>query len=297
VKQDKLLCHVHLAFEAIGTQWIIDVAVTSKEAQVLSRLITNRIAEFDRSYSRFRVDSWVTHVGKHPGDYLVPSDFEPMYRFYKQMNDLTSGAVTPLIGDLMERAGYDAHYSLRPKPLRRIPKLTKATQLQRDTLHVKYKVVLDFGAAGKGYLVDIIGQLLEQKGITDYVIDAGGDILHHSPTPTPVGLENPHDTSKAIGIVRLQGRSLCGSAINRRQWANWHHIINPHTLQPVDNVVATWVLHDSAMVADGLATCLFFVQPARLERHFNFEYLIIKADNSLIASDTFNKSLFYEDHR
>ena len=44
---------------------------------------------------------------------------------------------------------------------------------------MKQAAMLDFGAAGKGYLVDIVGQVLENHGIKNYVIDAGGDEPGH----------------------------------------------------------------------------------------------------------------------
>lgn len=281
-----------LAFEAIGTAWLIEFAASAEEAKRLAKLIADRISEFDKNYSRFRPDSWVTHVGQTPGRYKVPSDFAPMFRLYKQMYEATNGLVTPLIGDALERAGYDAKYSLQPKPLRAIPELAKTLDFQGDTLHVKYQCVIDFGAAGKGYLVDLVGQLLKEQGITEFFIDAGGDMLF-SPAPgktTSVALEDPDDPSQAIGQITIRGGSLCGSAGNRRKWDKFHHIINPKTLKSVNDIKAVWVTAESAMLADGLATCLFFNSPDKLK--FEFEYLIIYADRSAKLSAKFPGSLF-----
>lgn len=220
------------------------------------------------------------------------------------MYQLTAGAVTPLIGDAMERAGYNAQYSLVPSKLQAVPKLEEVLEFANNTLHVKYKCVLDFGAAGKGYLVDLVAELLEREKITTYVIDAGGDIRVASPAPhksTPVikvALESPHSPQKAIGQVNLgasQKRScLCGSATNRRKWADFHHIINPHTLRPVDNITATWVLASSAMQADGLATCLFFVDPQVLNKDFDFDYVVL-SDGKAKTSAKFPGTLYSKD--
>lgn len=290
---------VNLRFEAIGTVWSIDLLAPADQAQTLSKLITTRITEFNKTYSRFRSDSWVNSI-RRPGSYAVPHDFKPLFEFYQQLNTVTGGAVTPLIGDVMERAGYDATYSLEPRQLKPVPALSEALVLDGNTLHVKYSCVLDVGAAGKGYLVDILGELLVSQGITNYTIDAGGDILHHSPdasgTPLEVGLEDPADTSKAVGKVTIHNRALCGSASNRRAWSDTHHIINPLTLTPVQDVRATWVIATNTMLADGLATALFFVGPEKLA-DFNFEYAIlktVKAGTQIAVSEHFSGEIFEE---
>lgn len=291
-----------LTFEAIGTQWNIELTADPTQAQALARDIADRISQFDHHYSRFRADSWVTHAGSHPGAHKPPADFAPMFRLYQEMYAATDGAVTPLIGEAMERAGYNAAYSLRPKALRAIPKLEDTLLFQDNTLHVKYKCVLDFGAAGKGYLVDLVAELLESKGVNHYIIDAGGDIRVASPAPaesapvTTVALEDPRDPSKAIGQVRLDGRqqgsSLCGSAPNRRAWGDMHHIIDPHTLRPTTDIAATWVVTDSTMLADGLATCLFFTSPEKLLRTFSFDYVILHTNGTANVSANFPGELF-----
>lgn len=286
----KAKSRIQFDFEAIGTVWHIECIAPAELASELSRLITARIEQFDTHYSRFRADSWVTHAGSHPGVHKAPADFGPLFKLYQTMYAATNGAVTPLIGDAMERAGYDRNYSLKPQTLQAIPELPKTLALKGNTLHVKYPCVIDFGAAGKGYLVDIVCELLKDQGIPEFVVDAGGDIRCQSPTPTPVGLENPDDPTSVIGVVPLHNRSICASAGHRRSWGagkqQFHHIINPYSLKSENSVKATWVIADTALLADGLATCLFFTDPNNLQKQFDFEYVRLMADNSIQVSST-----------
>ncbi len=288
----------NLSFEAIGTQWEIDFVAPPSLHTKIENQISKRINEFDNTYSRFLPASWVTRIGSRAGKYDVPKDFDLMHRFYEQMNKLTQGKVTPLIGQVMEGAGYGREYKLVPGIIKKPKPLNEVLDYNGHTLHVKYPCILDYGAAGKGYLVDLVAELLLEQKIDNFLIDAGGDIRHSpaiSSLPTPVGLESPDNQNQAVGIVELKGRSLCGSAGNRRKWVGFHHIIDPETLKSVDKIKATWIVADSTMIADGIATCLFFVPPENLQADFDFEYLILKWDNSVKVSNNFPGKLFYEE--
>jgi len=96
---------------------------------------------------------------------------------------------------------------------------------------IKKPEALDFGAGGKGYLVDIVSDLIKEYGGREFCIDAGGDIRYESSKPLRVGLENPNDMNQAIGVATIANTSLCASSGSRRKWGNFHHIINPHTLK------------------------------------------------------------------
>jgi thiamine biosynthesis lipoprotein len=73
-----------------------------------------------------------------------------------------------------------------------------------------------------------------------------------------VGLENPLDFQQVIGMVEINGESVCGSAGNRRKWQidgkEFHHIIDPVKSEPVSEVLATWVVADSAGAGAGSAS-------------------------------------------
>ena len=283
------------SFEAIGTHWQVDVYdLGFTPHQDLLQQIKRRIDIFDKHYSRFRADSLVTEIATRAGEYTLPADAKPLLDLYRQLYELTGGAFTPLIGQVLVEAGYDAQYSLQPKVLHQPPTWAEALEYTFPKLRTRQPVLLDFGAACKGYLIDLVAQVLEQNHIHSFCIDAGGDILYRPKAGETlrVGLENPNDLNQVIGVASLCRQSICGSAGNRRVWAGFHHTINPHTLTSPQHLLATWVVADTTMVADALATCLYFVPAATLAQVYDFEYLVLYPDFSIEKSNGFTAELF-----
>lgn len=287
------------AFEAIGTSWTIesDVHMSAEDWQDIIATVRARIDLFDKHYSRFRDDSLVARISKKAGVYELPIDAERLLTFYRQLYDVTEGKVTPLAGDLLVEAGYDANYSLRPSnTLHPVVAWDDTMQYKHPYLTIRHPHTLDFGAAGKGYIVDIIGELLESAGVESFLIDASGDILRKTAghDTIKIGLGNPMDTEQAIGAARLGNGSICGSAVNRRTWAGLHHIMNPLTAEPVGDIIAAWATAETAMLADGMATALFLTDPAKLQSIFSFEYCIVQRDLTFDHSSGFVAELFTE---
>jgi thiamine biosynthesis lipoprotein len=141
--------------------------------------------------------------------------------------------------------------------------------------------------------VDLLADELEANGRASFVIDASGDLLARGPETTQVALEHPYNPAQAIGIVPLAGRALCASASNRRAWGDGlHHVLDGTTGQPVRTAVATWALAGTAMLADALATALFFAPGALLEQEFDFSWLTVFSDGSAAHSTGFEGTLF-----
>ena len=135
-------------------------------------------------------------------------------------------------------------------------------------------VTLDVGAAGKGYLVDLVGELLVDAGMNDVVVDASGDIRRWGEGSIRVALEHPADPTKAIGVINLGNGAICASASNRRTWGDGiHHVIDATTGLPTSTVIATWVIAPTALMADGVATALFFGDAARIAAEFDVQYV------------------------
>ena len=280
-----------LSFEAIGTLWLIETDTPLSTR--LTQKIFKRIESFDKTYSRFRSDSLVSQIAKKEGIYTFPNDAVELFAFYKKIYDVTNGKVTPLIGGVLEKAGYDATYSFVETAQTKLPLWDEALQWNGNIVKVHMPVTLDVGAAGKGYLVDLVCGLLDVEGITNYIIDAGGDVRHKGALENKVGLEDPYDPSRVIGAIDVKDKSICASAINRRAWGDGvHHIFDPDFMKPTKEIIATWVIADTAMIADGLATALFFVDPNVLRKQFNFEFLRMRHNGAIDYSTAFEGRLF-----
>lgn len=283
-------------FEAIGTHWRIDLAeeLTPLASSALLDAIMERIRVYDLAYSRFRDDSLVAQMARKEGKYQLPPDGAALFFLYERVNAITNGKVTPLIGSVMEEAGYDKHYTLTPRELHTPPLWDDVLVFDGKSLTLKNPALLDVGAAGKGYLVDLVALVIEKTGITSYTIDAGGDIIHRSNVggKARIGLEHPLDITKAIGVVSLGNESICGSAGNRRVWADFTHIIDPLTLSSPKDILATWVIAESTILADMLATCLFFVPYESLAPHFSFRYILLRSNLSVEYSPQLDVEFF-----
>jgi thiamine biosynthesis lipoprotein len=278
-------------FDAIGTRWSIDTP--DDLPAVLKDEITKRVETFDQTYSRFRDDSLISRIAKKAGTYTFPDDVVGMLGLYRKLYDATDGAMTPLVGDGLSALGYDKDYSFKKTGQKTAPQWDATMTWDGPRVTTTYPVILDFGAIGKGYLVDLVGEILQQHNVTDYVVDAGGDMRHRGSDTQTVGLENPFDASMVIGAVPLQNASLCGSATNRRRWGNdLHHVIDGRTGLPVTEIAATWVVASTTALADALATALFFVTADKLVGIGDFQFVRMYYDGRIEHSDDFVGELF-----
>lgn len=280
-------------FEAIGTAWQVDTA-RPLSAEVETEVL-RRIEGFDRSWSRFRPDSLVNCIASTAGEFVLPAEAGLLLGLYGELHDATQGAVNPLVGRTLADLGYDADYSFAmsvdPAP---VP-AWGSIDWSPPVLTTKQPVLLDVGAAGKGLLVDIVSSILLAHGFDQHTVDASGDLFHHGHSPLQIALEDPRDPTRAIGVVDLEpGWALCASATNRRAWGDGlHHVLDGRTGRPVEDIIATWVIADTAMWADGLATAHFFEQaPGCLDGRFEHQYVRMSADGRVEWSADLPGELF-----
>lgn len=256
--------------------------------------VLDRIERFDRDWSRFREDSLVSRIAREPGRHRLPADAGPLLDWYRELYEGTGGRVSPLVGRALESLGYDAAYRLTPaSALAAVPSWADAMSWDGTHLDTVRSVVLDVGAAGKGYLVDLVSALLAGRGFPTHVVDASGDLVARGATSEVVALEHPGDPAKAIGVVPLRDGALAASAVNRRTWGDGlHHVLDALTGLPTSSVIATWALAPDALHADGLATALFFDPAAELLSAPGVSYVRMFANGRVEHSPSFAGELF-----
>ena len=125
---------------------------------------------------------------------------------------------------------------------------------------------LDVGAIAKGYAVEMVAQSMEEKGITGYILNVGGNVRAVGEKSDgegwTVGVENPADEGEDyIAYLELSRESLVTSGSYQRYYLvngeRYHHIIHPDTLMPAEGYLSVSVLTAHSGKGDALSTALF----------------------------------------
>ena len=292
------LPHKH-AYDAFGSHWEITVwdDIASSHFHALMREVLARSEQFEEYFSRFRSTSLVSRLAAEnlTGDIEVPEDFVAMLRPYFQLHSATDGKITPLVGHTLSDLGYDAAYSLTPQKIVRLaPDLSETVAILDDAhISLKYPVLFDFGAIGKGYFCDRIADFLRENDTRRFLVNGSGDIVYEgNGEAIQVGLEHPSDTTQVIGSIEMTQGAFCASGTNRRRWREYHHIIDPDTATSPEHLLATWVIAENAALADLLATALFLATPGALRTVFPFEYATLDPSLILCQSPNFGAETY-----
>jgi len=279
-------------FDATGTKWEISVPVDT-DSDYLELQVKNLVSEYENIYSRFKDTSLVSKISDTTGTFELPQSAERLFDAYQQITRITEGAFTPLIGKTLNEAGYDKNYSFNSKVTSKLPRWDEVIEYDFPKIKIDQPVEFDFGAGGKGYIIDLVAEMLEHSEISEFIVDAGHDIRCKLKKPISIGLEHPTDPTLVIGKVELAEGSICGSSGNRRRWSNYHHIISGLDQKSPTKVTSTWVVTQNTLLADILSTSLFFVEPEVLKKFYDFEYIVLYSDFTIKKSENLKGEIFH----
>ncbi len=133
-------------------------------------------------------------------------------------------------------------------------------KLQNDS------VGLDLGAVGKGYAIDQAIAVLQQEGVMNAIINAGGDLRvigSKGAQPWRIGLQNPREPEHIVSQSLLRGNvAMMTSGDYERYFIfegkRYHHILDPVTGYPAQSGLSSVsVQGQNASLINGLSTALF----------------------------------------
>jgi len=286
---------------AMGT--IVEIKLPSRHSRFFS-LCFSELARIEKAYSRFLPDSELSKLNAKLGAWQEASE-ELIFIVEKaeEFRAKTDGQFDIALKGILDNMGYDSRYSFEPK--RGMPdiapallQILPAISLDRENRRIRLGRQIEFGGLGKGYALDRLAGILDEKGVEHYCINAGGDICARKAdgsAPWEILLEHPDDPERAIGKVCLDGKSIAGSAPNRRKWGGLHHLINAKTGKPARDAKCIFAIAKTGIEADAYATALFtagFERGIELSRGLPTEILIVSEKNKMYESDGFGAELF-----
>lgn len=268
--------------EGLGTRWLVELIGGEDDFPAdLAAALSTAIKLFDDTYSRFKPTSLIGQLNNTTCLTHPPKELVEMFDFAKKMHIATEGAFDISVAGSLQRLGYGNASSAKSTYSGFWDEAVYST----SKISIPKGSAVDFGGFGKGWLLDQLGALLEQKGHRFYVINGGGDIVVSAKRPIELGLEHPYDLTKIIGTTQILHGSLAVSSVVKRRWVkdgqSYHHIIDPTTDRPVTNdIVSTYVKGPSALIADALST-IILLRPdleAKLRTQFNVQTIILRED-------------------
>lgn len=161
------------------------------------------------------------------------------------------------------------------------------------------RLMLNCSAIAKGYACDVVARLLEKKGIENYMIDIGGEVVMKGVNQNGVcwriGINLPEDDSTGIQnhydeIVQLCKKGAIATSGNYRNFyikdgKKYAHTIDPRTGYPSEqNILSATIVADDCMTADAYATA-FMAMGLEKARSMadsipEIEYYVIYTDDS-----------------
>jgi len=284
-------------FNAIGTTWCIFTDATPLQDDA-KKAVLEYIAGFDKRFSRFLADSEANAFrSAEAGGYTISKELAILLSEAQRLRYLTDGVYDPAVGGLLERAGYDATYSMRSLDNVDefvLPKWTVAG----ETLTLDGPAVFDIGGTGKGYCIDQVAALLGRFGYKHFLVDAGGDMYatyKEDGSAWRVAIQYPGKPDTAASVVNLKNQGIAVSDSFRRRWGVWHHVVHPQFKSPIEHIIGAAAVAPNAWHADCMTSALFLSSSKKypsIAREYKAGYLVFNNEGTCIVSSDWQGELF-----
>jgi FAD:protein FMN transferase len=155
---------------------------------------------------------------------------------------------------------------------------------------------IDLGAIAKGYAADCASAVLKEKGVENFLINAGGDLKVNGSkakgTAWTIGIRHPRLPAQMIARLRPHRGGVATSGDYEKFFMQggerYHHLLSPSTGMPVRECQSVTIMAPDAMDADALATVVFVLGPKKglslLDRMTGVHAIIVDRRGSVLLS-------------
>lgn len=263
--------------------------ITYQHPENLKTEIEAELKQFDGSLSPFNDTSTIARFNRN-------EPIKPDRKFYTcvkrslEISEATNGAFDITIAPLVNAWGFGFKKGIFPDSIQ-VDSMMQFTGYRKIHLTENSlkkddpRILLNCSAVAKGYAVDIVADFLKKKGVKNFMVDIGGEIVtqgvNPNQSPWRIGINKPIDDSLSVNqeieqILELKNAGLATSGNYRnfyyRNGVKYAHTIDPRTGYPVQQtILSATVIAQDCMTADAYATAFMVMglEEARqlLEKH------------------------------
>jgi thiamine biosynthesis lipoprotein len=273
-RRDRL---VRRTIPVMGT--VAEVAVRHPNEAWAQKAIDAALDELrrvDRTMTRFRDDSDVgrANLAAGRGWVTVSDDTATVLAASLAWARDSEGRFDPCLGRVSELWHVESRHepppesqirSLRADGLYRALEIERTGSAPRVALADAHAAV-DLGGIGKGYGVDLAGQALRDHGVTNALVNVGGDLValgtDEHDEPWEIGVRSPDHLDQVVQVLRVSDRAVATSGDYLRYFKYhgrlYHHLLDPVTGEPRRTAMRSITVEaGTCMAADAAATALF----------------------------------------
>lgn len=261
---------------------VVTSADGAADEAALGRAIRGELDRIDALMSTWNDESELSRFNASTSLEPFPLSRETfeVLRWAKEVSAITDGALDVTVGPLLEAWGFgpDADGPRQPTD-EEIARLLQAVGVDLIVLDegsvtvrkLQPKVRCELSSLAPGYAADRIWDLLDREGLTDYLIDVGGELRGRGTNDAgdawQIAVERPDETGRSIeAIVSLRDMAIATSGDYRNYYEvegrRLPHILDPRTGAPVAHGLASVTVLDPLTVrADALSTALLVLGP------------------------------------
>ena len=296
-----------------GTVFGTTYSITYQCDSNLQKSIAAELQKVDDALSPFNKKSVITAVNENR-EVELNDMFVEVFNMAKKISDDTQGAFDITVAPLVNAWGFGFKTGTNPTS-RDIDSLMAFIGYQKVRLDNRRLVkqdkrtMLDCSSIAKGYGSDVVARFLESRGVTNYMVEIGGEIvtkgISEKRLPWKIGVTKPTDDSLSVSqdlqsVINVTDKSMATSGNYRNFYykggKKYAHTIDPHTGYPVQHsILSSTVIADDCATADAYATAFMVMglEKAKvlLKRHPELMAYFIYSDEKGQNKTWFSDSL------
>lgn len=276
---------LHVSRSAMACRFEVTLPASQQRGVSAAQRALEEVGRIEQQLSIFRETSEVSRLNRtaatHP--VRVSHTLFALLRRSRDLFDATSGAFDITSGPLSDAWGFLRRQGRVPMEHEiseaRAVVGGEKVKLDESTLEVSFEragVRLNFGSIGKGYALDRVAASM-RNDVETALLSAGSSSMRAIGTGVSgeagwrIGIRHPRDVNRRLAILHLRNTSLSTSGHEEQffefEGQRYGHIIDPRSGQPAQGTSGVTVIHQSAAVADALATA-FYVGGTQLARAY-----------------------------
>ena len=264
--------------------------------------IESTLAQVDSALSMFNPESTISAVNNEASIQVEDTLFLKVFRRAMEISDWTDGAFDITVAPAVNAWGFGFKHAqnVQQPTIDSLKEITGYKKIhEQNGLITKDdpRIMLDCSAIAKGFGSDMVADMLRSKGINNFMVEIGGEIVlsGHNPKGKEwnIGISKPVDDSLSVNtelqtVIPITDIAMATSGNYRNFYVKdgrkYAHTIDPHTCMPVSHsLLSATVFAQDCATADALATSMMVMgldsARALLSRHPEIQAYFIYQDS------------------